>query len=169
MTDLSTDFPGADLFESEFADPVIFTDPTYPEDDRTPYSEKSAGDKARSLIADKERFKEHAHVRDASATYALLEQSEAVDRQTAAIERQTAVLERQALLTERMLTEQRIHNQLLFFAMSPADFEPKRAVDPEPVDGAPARESVHTQMKRNLGIIAASPLAEAVSRDSDEL
>jgi hypothetical protein len=154
-----TEFDTPPIFEQELAAESVTApvDDDFDDDaaDNAPVSLKSPGDRARSLIANKERFKVSPAQRTASLAYAALEQAEATDRQTAVLERQAAAQERQNILTERLLAEQRMHNQLRFYGMTEADFTPKRSAAVEPLaDGTPAPDSVWTQFKRNLGIIA---------------
>jgi hypothetical protein len=175
MATVVDDFTDPQLFEygglaesqmSEAEDGLSL--PTEPQVDGVPFSQKSFGEKAQSLLANKERYKESAAQRSASLAWAALEQAAATDRQTSAIERQTAALVLQAEISNRMLAEQRKQNQLSFYAMTPADFEPKHAVEPEQVEGEPKRESVFMQIKRSLGIAPPlAPVAEVVGDDAE--
>lgn len=132
-------------------------------------SEKAPGERAHALLASKDRFKESAAQRTAALVYASLEQAAATDRQTAAIDRQNEILERQAEIAQRAadiaartFTEARIQNQLRFYSLDESDFLPKRSAVVAGVDGKPGADSVWTQFKRNLGIIAAKPAVREV-------
>jgi hypothetical protein len=130
-----------------------------PQADGVPFSQKSFGERAQSLLANRERYKDSAAQRSASIAWATLEQSAATDRQTAAIERQTEVLAQQARIQTAQFEELRKQNQLTFYSMSPSDFDPKYAVEPEAREGEVNRGSIFMQIKRSLGI--APPLAKA--------
>ena len=163
LNDFDTDIPT--LFEPEY--------PSAPSPEEQFQSlpdpaQRTPGQRAHALIANKERFKESPGQRSAAMAFAALEQAEATDRQTAMIAAQNAILEQQLQVAERMLAAQRIANQLTFFSMTPADFEAKRAIEPEIAEGEPVRESVFTQMKRMLGIIAPRPTVHQPDEEGED-
>ena len=159
MTLLNLDFTPAPLYETEFDVPVPAAelDPPFDtfgadvEDDER--ASRSPGERALSMVRNKERFRESAAQRTGALVWASLEEAAATDRQTSAIDRQTAVMEAQLAIAQQQLTQSIIANQLAFFALDPSDFVSRRG--PEQVsgtDGSPV-DSIYTQMKRNIGIL----------------
>jgi hypothetical protein len=165
MTSFSTEFDTPPIFEQELDEQFESFDSSADDvPDPVTSLPRSPGEEARRLILNKERYKESAAQRTASLAYASLEQAEATDRMTAMLERQVEALERQNALTERRFTEERMHNQLLFYSMSPTDFVTRR--EPAPAaraDGSTPADSVYTQIKRNLGIQGPRPKAEVAA------
>ena len=124
----------------------------------SPVLPRSDADRARRLMANRERFKESPGQRSAALTHASLEQAAAVDRQTSVLERQAAAMERQNDLTAALLDAQRIANQLTFYAMGPDDFRLQHADELPQIPGEVHRESVFAQMKRLVGIAPVRPI-----------
>jgi hypothetical protein len=171
MTDTAFGTPPP-LFEEEFAaamnaptieEPLV--DPT----ETVGFSAKSAADKALSLLANKDRFKESSAQRTASLAYASLAQSDAIDRQTAVLERAAVAAERQADLTERLVAESRMANQLAFYSMNEEAFAPKGKTAPtEDEDGHALPPTIYQQIKVNLGIVAAKKAVTTAPYDEDD-
>ena len=153
------DIPGQ-LVEPEY-DAFATSGPAHNEPTET--MERTARERTLSLMANKDRYKESEAQHSASLVYAALAQADAADRSTDALTRLSEATERQAVAAERLVVEQRINNQLMFFSMSESDFAPRPPVPAgdDYSDGASRPESLYSQMRRNIGITAAPRRAEA--------